>query len=57
MAVVAEAGHVVGMVTTADLTRALQQAVLRTTSSRQNAGQPGDTEQDHPGQPLHDPGA
>ncbi|MFC4530752.1 site-2 protease family protein [Sphaerisporangium dianthi] len=33
MAVVADAGHVVGMVTTADLTRALQQAVLRTTAT------------------------
>ncbi|MEV7965940.1 site-2 protease family protein [Sphaerisporangium sp. NPDC088356] len=57
MAVVAEAGHVVGMVTTADLTRTLQQAVLRTTSLHQDAERTDDTQQDHPGQPLHDPGA
>ncbi|MCW2880578.1 MAG: site-2 protease family protein [Sphaerisporangium sp.] len=51
MAVVVDAGHIVGMVTTADLTRALQQAVLRTTSTNH------DSQQDHPGRPLHDSGS
>jgi Zn-dependent protease len=51
MAVVVDAGHIVGMVTTADLTRALQQAVLRTTSTNH------DSQQDHPGSPLHDSGS
>ncbi|WP_214411506.1 site-2 protease family protein [Sphaerisporangium fuscum] len=50
MGVVTENGHVVGMVTTADVTRALRQAVLRATSAEQPApaprtGSPGrDTE-------------
>ncbi|RCG29982.1 site-2 protease family protein [Sphaerisporangium album] len=54
MAVVTEAGHVVGMVTKADFTRALQQAVLRTMTEPEHApdarpGQPGEPLRDGPG--------
>jgi Zn-dependent protease len=57
MAVVVEAGHVVGMVTTADLTRTLQQALLRAAATGRKTPQAEDTQHDHPAQPLHDPGS
>ncbi|GAA3789628.1 site-2 protease family protein [Sphaerisporangium flaviroseum] len=57
MAVVADAGRVVGMVTTADFTRSLQQAILRATSSRTGTATDQGSQRNHPTEPLHDPGA
>ncbi|WP_248959901.1 site-2 protease family protein [Sphaerisporangium perillae] len=51
MAVVADPGHVVGMVTTSDLSRALQQAILRTTSTHPPTPP---THDDHPSLPSAD---
>ncbi|MET8142588.1 site-2 protease family protein [Sphaerisporangium sp. NPDC005288] len=55
VAVVADAGHVVGMVTSADLARALQQAVLRTTTAAPPSGHPGPPLHPHPDAPGDEP--